>query len=278
LTLSLETILADSGAASAVVVEEGVLWACGLVPPESIAAAASEVDARLVAAKTEASGNGDAEVKWFGAVKAREHRCDLKMELTGAVQEVVTTAVTALQAVIEDAATADAQVCELSCIVADPGAPRQGLHADTSIEDGPGLITVFIPLQTVGPLMGATIVLPRSHNQRDHDACDACDPTTGGSALLENPDRGAVQFEAAAGDALVMDSRLLHCGGTNSSDRRRRLLYVTFNVPHNLPTGSTYSLLAENSRLKLRHLVVKHKKRAPISTHQPMTRKTTSTQ
>ena len=44
-------------------------------------------------------------------------------------------------------------------------------------------------------------------------------------------------------------------GGANSSSRRRRLLYVTFGVPHCLPEGSTYSILDEYvGRLRLRDL------------------------
>ena len=43
--------------------------------------------------------------------------------------------------------------------------------------------------------------------------------------------------------------------GANSSSRRRRLLYVTFGVPHCLPEGSTYSILDEYvGRLRLRDL------------------------
>ena len=44
---------------------------------------------------------------------------------------------------------------------------------------------------------------------------------------------------------MVMDSRLLHCGGQNRSKKRRRLLYFTVNAPHCKPAGGTYSLLSE---------------------------------
>ena len=52
-----------------------------------------------------------------------------------------------------------------------------------------------------------------------------------------------------------MDSQLLHCGGANTSQCRRRLLYASFHVPHNRPKGSTFSLLPEYERkLKLNNV------------------------
>ena len=36
---------------------------------------------------------------------------------------------------------------------------------------------------------------------------------------------------------MLMDSHLFHCGGSNISRRRRRLLYFTLHIPGNLPVG-----------------------------------------
>jgi len=59
---------------------------------------------------------------------------------------------------------ADAQLCELACIVVDPGAPAQALHYDTPLLDGESaLITIFVPLQDISGAMGATCLLPASH-------------------------------------------------------------------------------------------------------------------
>eukprot|EP01052_Picozoa_sp_SAG31_P043205 SAG31_NODE_7122_length_1783_cov_1.274941_1_plen_89_part_00 len=52
-----------------------------------------------------------------------------------------------------------------------------------------------------------------------------------------------VRCEVNEGDCVLMDSRLFHCGGGNSSNVRRRLLYFSLHVPGNLPPGSTYSML-----------------------------------
>lgn len=51
-----------------------------------------------------------------------------------------------------------------------------------------------------------------------------------------------------AGDAALMDSRLWHSGGANSSSQRRCLLVVSFGDGANLPDGSTYSILPQLAR------------------------------
>lgn len=56
-----------------------------------------------------------------------------------------------------------------------------------------------------------------------------------------------VRFEGSAGDAMLLDSRVLHCGGENHSaaGNRRRMMYVTFTIPHCRPRGNLYSILPE---------------------------------
>lgn len=59
--------------------------------------------------------------------------------------------------------------------------------------------------------------------------------------MIADPARGARRLECAAGDALLIDSRVLHCGGANASALRRRLLYLTLKVPY----SSEWSTLFE---------------------------------
>jgi hypothetical protein len=62
---------------------------------------------------------------------------------------------------------------------------------------------------------------------------------------------------AVIGSALLMDSRCLHCGGANSSTagNRRRILYVTFQIPRSKPHGSPMSILPEyEQQLRLRNV------------------------
>ena len=236
--------------------EDGALYVPGAVSdPALLAAACVEVDACLaaaIAAVEAEDATGAEEVRWLGAIRNRVDRWDLRVSLgQPAIRAVLIALVKRLRPALEDLLTEDGQVCELSCIVADPGATRQPLHPDTVIGDGTGIITVFMPLQTVDTTMGPTITLPGTHTAAGHAAFAAM-----GQGMLDDADSHPPwAFAGAAGDALVMDSQLLHCGGGNTSPRRRRLLYASFHVPFNRPKGSTFSLLAEYTRkLKLKNV------------------------
>ena len=275
-------------------VEEGMVWIRGACADATLlAAAAAQVDQNLVTALARASADDESsdeeQARWFGMIRARTHRYDLRQQLVGPVQQVVQEVVSRVRAPLSLAmASDDAEVVEFSCIVADPGAPAQTLHYDTPLlpEEGgyrgfgASLFTVFIPLQDISVDMGATCLLPGSHTSVEaheafaqdrarHDAIEERkgrgEPARGylGEALLQDASRACRVFAATAGDALVMDSRTLHCGGENTSDQRRRLLYVTFHSRAAAPSAneegfakrpahSTYSLLDEYSgRFKL---------------------------
>jgi ectoine hydroxylase-related dioxygenase (phytanoyl-CoA dioxygenase family) len=236
--------------------QDGALYVPGAVSdPALLAAACVEIDACLataIAAVEAEDATGAEEVRWLGAIRNRVDRWDLRVSFRQpAIRAVLIALVKRLRPVLEDLLTEDGQVCELSCIVADPGATRQPLHPDTVIGDGTGIITVFMPLQAVDTTMGPTVTLPGTHTAAGHAAFAAM-----GQGMLDDTDAHPPwAFVGAAGDALVMDSQLLHCGGGNTSPRRRRLLYASFHVPFNRPKGSTFSLLAEYTRkLKLKHV------------------------
>jgi len=168
------------------------------------------------------------------------------------VQKAVLEAMRALDPTIVELCGREALVSELACLIADPGAPQQELHSDTNHREG-FLLTAFIALQDISCDMGATIVLPRSNTvaalaELEYGCGDFTDRAAQerhGLGMIADPGRGAVQFEAEAGDVLLIDSRVLHCGGANSSELRRRLLYVTLRPPGVEPSGSTDSILPE---------------------------------
>ena len=54
-----------------------------------------------------------------------------------------------------------------------------------------------------------------------------------------------------AGDATVFDSRLLHCGGGNASDKRRVLFYFSFEVEGSDNPNSAVSTIREELRGKV---------------------------
>merc|ERR1712151_930234 len=111
----------------------------------------------------------------------------------------------------------------LSCIISDAGSQRQPLHPDTPCSGNAcaPLLTAFVALQDICEDMGPTIVCPRTHNQSSHSALD--------EIKLEHRDCektlsqfGARQVVCPVGSALLMDSRLLHCGGANASTGKAR--------------------------------------------------------
>ena len=75
--------------------------------------------------------------------------------------------------------------------------------------------------------MGGTIVLPGTMTSEAHASLassglpGSAEREVAGRALIASPSSNAMQFECRAGDVLLMDSRVLHCGGANTSDLRR---------------------------------------------------------
>ena len=94
--------------------------------------------------------------------------------------------------------------------------------------------TVFVALQDVTPEMGPTYLCPETHNYEHHSALDAMQKM--GLEHEEMLERlGGVPALCRCGDAYIMNSQLLHCGGAQASrgagGTRRRLLYVTWHLP-----------------------------------------------
>ena len=93
------------------------------------------------------------------------------------------------------------------------------------------LYTFFIALQDVEDDMGHTTFLPRTQTPDAH--------------LLWNRDQKqkerliaslpAVQSGLKKGDVVIFDSRALHCGGANDSNKRRVLFYFTLSAQKNWP-------------------------------------------
>ena len=276
----------NSAEAAQQLIDEGMVWIRGACADAALLAdAAAQVDQNLVTALARASADevssDEEQVRWFGMIRARTYRYDLRQKMVGPVQQVVREISAKVRLPLSLAMSSDLEVVEFSCIIADPGAPAQALHFDTPLlpeeggYDGSGasLFTVFIPLQDIDMDMGATCLIPGSHTSVEahqafaedrarHDEDEKQKGKSGpmrpylGERLLQDPSRECRVFAGTAGDAVVMDSRVLHCGGENTSNKRRRLLYVTFHCGTALsssgeagvakrPAHSTYSLLEE---------------------------------
>ena len=79
-----------------------------------------------------------------------------------------------------------------------------------------------------------------------HDAAFHCRLWHSSCAEIEAAlhERTAVDCDVRQGDCVLMDSRLWHCGGANTSELRRTLLVASFMGTRGQPPyGSTFSLL-----------------------------------
>lgn len=116
---------------------------------------------------------------------------------------------------------------ELSSFVSDPGSPNQCVHCDTPfLSDVEPLYTFFIALQNVDDDMGHTTYLPQTQIKEAHDIFNG--PQKQKEELIANAK--CVRSNLKIGDAAIFDSRVLHFGGANTSQKRRILFYFTFTA------------------------------------------------
>ena len=115
----------------------------------------------------------------------------------------------------------DAALCQLSCVLTDPGAKCQPAAFDTPAcaEDartahhealarhGKCMLTVMVALGDAGYASGAPIVWPGTHTAAFHRDAHA----RGRAPALS--DTMGVHLDIRSGDAVLLDSRLWHCGG-----------------------------------------------------------------
>merc|ERR1711920_711140 len=109
----------------------------------------------------------------------------------------------------------DAELWELGVVVSEPGAAKQPWHFDAP---GRCLFTAFVALQDISLDMGPTLFLPGTHTRSAHEV------------FMQQPEQFAGVEPAvallSAGDAVLYDTVLLHCGGPNNSDKTRALMYI----------------------------------------------------
>lgn len=149
---------------------------------------------------------------------------------------------------------ADAALCELGVIVADPGSAGQCAHVDTAPrwddfatgggEQQPGaLISVFVALGDVSFDQGAFEAWPGSH--RNYFNVDA--------TFTAHHEEDGVRFAAPAGTIYAYTSSLVHRGRGNDFHKRRANFMFSVVRRHTsgarqhytMPRGSTWALLKE---------------------------------
>lgn len=233
---------------------EGMLRVNGVVSPVTCARLRLQLDGQLDEARTVQGGFVPAERRW-----------DVFLPVDASVLDILAEAIGKLRPLLDQIFAPDAALCELSALITDGGSPRQGLHYDTGMEDGaPLLMTCFVALQDISEDMGGTVMLPRTAHAAAHQQLAQVDEEQlgdmrGAAATVGTlNDLPVVRCAISAGDVVCMDSRLLHCGGANTSaSSRRRLFYFTIcdGGGKALPRGASYSMFPQfQGRLKLNEM------------------------
>ena len=234
--------LAVSGTASSLDTD-GLLHIDGVLSPDTAKALLAEVNATLERELARA-GKGSLPSDSFGNVYCKGNRYDLKLPLRGVAEAALREAVLNMGPVLEKVAGGNtAKLCEFAALVSDPGSTRQPVHPDTNYRRDRCVVTTFVALQDVESDMGPTVFIPGSHTARAHLAFKEANEV-GGPALAA-PNCVAT---LRTGDVSMFDSRLLHCGGGNSSNKRRVLFYFSFEVSGKENPNSGFSSIRDELR------------------------------
>jgi ectoine hydroxylase-related dioxygenase (phytanoyl-CoA dioxygenase family) len=179
-------------------------------------------------------------IERFADVLLKENRCDLTIPLDDDIVVAALMWIFQRTPVTQTASSIlgkDAGLYELSCLISDPGSQRQVTHPDTpcsATSDEPVLYTCFIALQDIDLDMGPTTWIPNTHNVNAHEKFQN---TTVDSSRGESPKDTLLRTQPAVlgllpkGSCAMFDSRLIHCGGSNTSNTSRALFYCSFKSP-----------------------------------------------
>ena len=201
----------------------------------------------------------------FADVLLKENRCDLTLPLGDeivyqALYDVLCTS--PVGATLANLLSKDAVLYECSCLISDPGSPRQVVHPDTPVRpnEDATLYTTFVSLQDVRLDMGPTLWMPGTHTLEYHEQFQQ-EQAQSSESLLSPKDQllktQPVKLGALPrGGCAVYDSRVLHCGTANkshlenqNSQRKeptpRALFYVTFQRPNTGYPGNPASIRPE---------------------------------
>eukprot|EP00928_Gymnodinium_smaydae_P025846 TRINITY_DN20476_c0_g1_i2.p1 TRINITY_DN20476_c0_g1~~TRINITY_DN20476_c0_g1_i2.p1 ORF type:complete len:332 (+),score=60.84 TRINITY_DN20476_c0_g1_i2:41-997(+) len=242
-----------------------------------IEALSNYVDTKLQEAQEIVANTGEDESKFvgelFGKLRCRKNRWDVKLPLDEPVKRAMLELGSSLGALLVSILGEAALLTELSSIVSDPGSAEQPLHADAQNSERSGLLSVLIALQPVGSAMGPTIVCPGTHSPAGRALLGLAKPSGSGGGDETRANEQGYQDEAlarlrgvpvcyAAGSALLYDSRLIHCGGSNLlaefGGARRRVFVTTWLdvTAQKAPRGSSCTIRKEvRGQIRLRDVL-----------------------
>jgi len=155
--------------------------------------------------------------------------------------------------ILEEILGEDAVLYELACLISDPGSNRQEIHPDIVFcKDEIPLIACFVSLQEIDSTMGPTVFIPDTVSEDHHMRIN--DSNLADAMLQTIP---SCISTLAMGDCSLYNPMVLHAGGGNVSDRRRRLFYFTFLSSSVKDPSSDFNPGSINPILKQRNLTLK---------------------
>jgi len=193
-------------------VDEGLLRVDGLLSVEEADLLKGHIENVLEQSIDAVAQHGMEYMNLFGPVLCRRHRYHVLLPLDETVLRIVRSVFDRAAGVLEVVGD-DCYLCELGGLVTDPGSPAQPVHHDTTFDGSNPRVTILIALQDVTPQMGPTYLFPETNTADWH--INLAERGDMFEHLLE--DTPHVLGVMSAGDAIIYDTRVLHCGGANSS-------------------------------------------------------------
>lgn len=149
---------------------------------------------------------------YYGVEPGRTCRTDLLLPLDETVQGALTELLGAsnpLRHLFCELFPLTAPLYEVAAVITNKGSHRQTIHPDLPHKDECPLFVVFVALQDVTEAMGPTTFLRGTqHAPPPFDLADTLH------------DADVVVSTLKAGDGVVFDARLLHCGNANTGTTR----------------------------------------------------------
>lgn len=161
----------------------------------------------------------------FTNIKSNTNRWDLKLPINSLIHKIMKLLLKSgslLGDALSELVGEEGGLFELASFITVNGSKRQIIHSDTLWSKQPSTFTCTLSLQDICEEMGPTVFIPGTHTEeayirRVYEENSSILSTSANTLSTLN-----------SGDLAIYDSRLLHCGGSNRSDKQRILFYFSF--------------------------------------------------
>lgn len=178
----------------------------------------------------------------FSKIMNRSNRHDLRLQMEPQVRELISRVVRAHPEIYQNRVSNDGILIEMGFLTSFPGAERQVIHSDVTFSDEVAqILTTWVALQDVDETMGPTWIWPGTHSAYFQTFYK---PIMNGPVDKYYWETEHCEMTVKCGDVVLMDTRVMHCGGPNFSQKRRAMFHFSFKTVDfpNVPEGFTYHL------------------------------------